>query len=75
MAKKDTEVIVRAYDLGGFGDVAGAMRMASYLSRQGFRTKIKSFSPSALSKLQILNPDVTFGNGDIDNEFEHNIKK
>lgn len=57
--------VVRAYDLGGFGDIAGAMRVASFLQRTGIDTRIKAKSKSALEKLQILNPDVEFSlNGD-----------
>jgi|SRR3989344_803656 len=66
MAKHSPNVIVRAYDLGGFGDIAGAMRVASYFNRSGLEVQIKGTSPSALQKLGVLKPDVHYGNGDID---------
>ena len=66
MAKSaESDVIVRAYDLGGFGDIAGATRLASFLNIIGLDTKIKATSSSALEKLKLLRPDVTFGNGEI----------
>ena len=52
--------IVRAYDLGGFGDIAGAMRVASHLQRTGVPTKIKTKSKGAMQKLKILKPDVDY---------------
>ncbi len=60
MAKRDPEVVVRAYDLGGFGDIAGAMRVASFLQRGGKVTQLKATSDSALKKMQILIPDTPF---------------
>jgi len=57
MAKKTPEVNVRAYDLGGFGDIAGAMRVASFLQRRGLPTQITYCQDSAQDKLRILNPD------------------
>ncbi len=60
MVKPKSDVIVRAYDLGGFGDIAGAMRVASHLQRTGAETEIRATSASALEKLRILKPDVSF---------------
>jgi hypothetical protein len=54
------EIRVRAYDLGGFGDIAGAMRVASYLQKLGIPTDIQAKSASALAKLGLLQPDVRF---------------
>src|SRR3989338_741541 len=50
--------LVRAYDLGGFGDIAGAMRVASYFQRTGIHTCLDPKSESARKKLTILSPDV-----------------
>lgn len=49
---------VRAYDLGGFGDVAGAMRVASHLQKIGTKAKILPVTTSVAQKLAILGPDV-----------------
>ncbi len=57
------EVQVRAYDLGGFGDIAGALRVASHLKKHGFDVGINPSSGSALSKLHILVPDVPISSG------------
>src|SRR3972149_4057242 len=57
--------IVRAYDLGGFGDIAGAIRIASFLQKTGIDTNIKAKSKSAFQKLEVLKPDCEFTmNGD-----------
>lgn len=61
MQTYDQSTVVRAYDLGGFGDIAGAMRVASFLQRTGIPTTIKAKSESALRKLEVLNPDVEYG--------------
>ena len=57
--------IVRAYDLVGFGDIAGAMRVASHLLRTGTAVEIRAKSDSALQKLRLLNPDVSYGLNDL----------
>lgn len=67
MAKRATDVVVRAYDLGGFGDIAGAMRVASFIQRNGLVVKIAPSSSSALEKLRILNPDVDYSIGESEN--------
>ncbi len=59
MAKKTPEVNIRAYDLGGFGDIAGAMRVASFLQKRGLQTQMTYCQKSAYNKLRILNPDTT----------------
>ncbi len=58
MVAVSSEVVVRAYDLGGFGDIAGAMRVASHMSKVGLETKISAKGKSAFNKLLILRPDV-----------------
>jgi len=57
------DVEVRAYDLGGFGDIAGALRVASHLQRTGVSVTINPKSESAGQKLTILHPDVPKGKG------------
>ena len=57
MVLGEPEVEVRAYDRGGFGDIAGAMRVASHLNRGGLPTFIKPTSQSAFQKLKILESD------------------
>ncbi|GEM_PF-4915876 len=52
------EVVVRAYNLGGYGDMAAAMRVASHLQHSGIRTAILATSPDVFRVLQILSPDV-----------------
>jgi hypothetical protein len=52
------DVEVRAYDLGGFGDIAGALRVASHLARQGKSVVVRPTTRSAAEKLTILGPDV-----------------
>ncbi len=51
-------VIIRAWDLGGFGDIAGAMRVASHISSGGLEVIIRATGFSAARKLAILQPDV-----------------
>ncbi len=51
-------ITIRAWDLGGFGDIAGAMRVASHLSSGGLEVIIRATGPGALNKLNILQPDV-----------------
>ncbi len=58
MPNPHLDAVVRAYDLGGYGDIAGAMRVASYLQRIGIETAIQPTSLGALEKLTVLNPDV-----------------
>lgn len=53
-----SDVEIRAWDLGGFGDIAGAMRTASHIQSGGLVTRLVSTSPSAADKLGILAPDV-----------------
>ena len=67
------EVVVRAYDLGGFGDIAGAMRVASHFQRTGTKTLIKGTSHSAVEKLEILSPDVNFKESQVGSD-NHVIK-
>jgi len=55
MTKKD--VIVRAYDLGGFGDIAGALRVTDYLARQGKSVGVLPIGDSARTKLNVLAPN------------------
>lgn len=50
------DVIVRAYDLGGYGDIAGALRVAEYFSRVGIDVGIMPVSPGAREKLRVLEP-------------------
>jgi hypothetical protein len=57
---KCPDVVVRAYDLGGYGDIAGAMRVASHCDKIGLRTRVLPKSESALSKLLTLGPDTKF---------------
>ena len=65
MAKRASDVVVRAYDLGGFGDIAGAMRVASFLQRQGLATDLKASNDSALEKMHILKPDTPLCTSDL----------
>ena len=58
MSKNSVDVEVRAYDLGGYGDIAGAIRLASHLQRTGLTTVLYATSESALSKARTLQPDV-----------------
>ncbi|MBI2667017.1 hypothetical protein HYX13_05380 [Candidatus Woesearchaeota archaeon] len=58
MKETSIDVEVRAYDLGGYGDIAGAIRLASHLQRTGFNTVLYAASDSALSKARTLQPDV-----------------
>lgn len=50
------DIIVRAYDLGGYGDIAGALRVTDYLARTGNNAGILPMSPSAREKLEQLAP-------------------
>ena len=52
------DVQVRTWDLGGYGDIAGAMRTASHIRYGGLETAIIPTSGGALRKLMILSPDV-----------------
>ncbi|MEK6968713.1 MAG: hypothetical protein AABX51_08895 [Nanoarchaeota archaeon] len=58
MSSGSLDVEIRAYDLGGFGDVAAALRTASYLKRLGISTAIRATSLTAFDKLHLLIPDV-----------------
>ena len=51
------DVVVRAYDLGGYGDIAGALRVTEYLARQGLKIGILPASKSAKEKLLSLEPN------------------
>lgn len=53
------DVQIRAWDLGGFGDIAGAMRTASHVQRGGMNAAIVPTSEGARKKLDILLPDVS----------------
>lgn len=53
----DRPIIVRAYDLGGYGDIAGALRVTDYLASQGKNAHILPMSDDASDKIDILEPD------------------
>jgi len=50
-------IVVRAYDLGGFGDIAGALRVTDYLSKLGNNVGIRPMSNSAKQKIDLLAPN------------------
>lgn len=51
-------VQVRVYDLGGYGDVAAAARMASHLAHNGHDVSLVPSHPQVSYKLNVLKPDV-----------------
>ncbi len=59
---------VRVYDLGGFGDIAGAMRVASHLHRVGHSVELSPKSASAHQKLKILQPDVDYSDTPVESK-------
>lgn len=54
------DVVIRAYDLGGYGDIAGALRVTDYFSRQGIDVGILPDSKGAKEKLLTLEPNCSW---------------
>lgn len=53
------DAVVRAYDFGGYGDIAGALRVVDYLNRLDIRTGILPTSDGAVDKLRVLDPGLS----------------